>query len=137
MKRYDASRYNRFVKRSALLAFVALLAACSKNIQNQEAVRSAVVEYLTARAPQTGLDMNSMTVEVATMSFERDTARVTVSIAPKGSNGGGMQMRYDLDRKGDKWVVRPGTSPHGMMPSSSPTPSGQALPPGHPAVGQQ
>jgi hypothetical protein len=125
------------VKLYALLALVAVLAACSKNIQNQEAVRSAVVEYLTARAPQTGLDMNSMTVEVATMSFERDTARVTVSIAPKGSNGGGMQMRYDLDRKGDKWVVRPGGSPHGAMPSNSPTPSGQALPPGHPAVGQQ
>ena len=125
------------MKRYALVALVAMLAACSKNIQNQEAVRSAVVEYLTARAAQTGLDMNAMTVEVAAMTFERDTARVTVSISPKGSNAGGMQMRYELDRKGDKWVVRPGASPHGMTPSSSPTPSGQALPPGHPAVGQQ
>lgn len=100
-------------------------------------MRSAVVEYLTARAPQTGLDMNAMTVEVAAMTFEKDTARVTVSIAPKGSNAGGMQMRYDLDRKGDKWVVRPGASPHGMTPSAVPAPAGQGLPPGHPLVGQQ
>ncbi|HEY7336048.1 MAG TPA: hypothetical protein VH639_14260 [Bryobacteraceae bacterium] len=123
------------MKRYAPLALALLLAACSKNIQNQEAVRSAVVDYLAARAPQTGLSMDSMTVEVANMSFEKDTARVTVSITPKGANGGGMQMTYNLDRKGDKWVVRPGATPHGMPAPAAP--SGQALPPGHPAVGQQ
>jgi hypothetical protein len=46
-----------------------------------------------------------------------------------------MQMTYNLDRKGDKWVVRPGASPHAMPTPAAP--SGQALPPGHPAVGQQ
>jgi outer membrane murein-binding lipoprotein Lpp len=106
-----------------------LLGGCSKNIQNEEAVRSAVMEYLNARAPQTGLDMSAMTVQVSTMSFERDSARVTVSVAPKGV-GGGMQINYELDRKGDKWVVRPNASPHmTVAPNGS-----EALPPGHPAV---
>lgn len=92
-------------------------------------MRSAVIEYLNARAPQTGLDMSAMTVEVAAMSFERDSARVTVSVAPKGV-AGGMRINYDLDRKGDKWVVRPNASPHmTVAPDAS-----QALPPGHSSV---
>jgi hypothetical protein len=106
-----------------------LLGGCSKNIQNEEAVRSAVIEYLNARAPQTGLDMSAMTVQVAAMSFEKDSARVTVSVAPKGVEGG-MRINYDLDRKGDKWVVRPNANPHiTVAPDAS-----QALPPGHPAA---
>jgi outer membrane murein-binding lipoprotein Lpp len=117
------------VRLGALLVLAVLLAGCSKNIQNEEAVRSAVIEYLNARAPQTGLDMSAMTVQVATMSFEKDSARVTVSVAPKGLKGG-MQINYDLDRKGDKWVVRPNASPH-----MTPAPNGsEALPPGHPSV---
>jgi len=122
----------------ALLALV--LAACSKNIQTQEAVRSAVIEYLTARAAQTGLAMNSMQVDIASTTFEKDTARVTVSISPKSSPGaGGMQMTYNLDRKGDKWVVRPGGTPHGMIAPQSPVaaPPGENLPPGHPPIGKQ
>ena len=116
-----------------------LFVGCSKNIQNPEAVRSAVMEYLNARAAQTGLDMNAMQVEVGATTFEKDTARATVSITPKGIGGPGMQMTYNLDRKGDKWVVRPGGSPHGTVPppNSSGAPGGQALPPGHPPVGKQ
>ena len=123
-----------------------LIGGCSRNIQNEEAVRSAVIEYLTARAPQTGLDMTAMTVQVAAMSFEKDTARVTVSVAPKGVQGG-MRISYDLDRKGDKWVVRPNSSPHitvtpdasqAVPPGHSAAPGGsQALPPGHPPVAKQ
>lgn len=126
------------MKRYVALLAAVLLAGCSKNIQTQEAVRSAVIEYLTSRAAQTGLDMNSMQVEIASTTFEKDTARVTVSISPKNTQGGGMQMSYNLDRKGDKWVVRPGGTPHGMIPpqNSGAPPAGQNLPPGHPPVGK-
>ena len=45
-----------------------------------------------------------------------------------------MQMPYDLDRKGDKWVVRAhsegGANPHGAVAQP-------ALPPNHPPVGQK
>jgi hypothetical protein len=128
------------VKRYAPLLAALLLAACSKNIQTPEAVRSAVMEYLASRSTQTGLDMNAMQIEIGATTFEKDTAHVTVAISPKGNpGGGGMQMSYNLDRKGDKWVVRPGGTPHGMIAPQTPgtTPSGQALPPGHPPVGKQ
>lgn len=126
------------VRRYVALIAAVLLAGCSKNIQTPEAVRSAVMEYLTARAAQTGLDMNAMQVEVGATTFEKDTARTTVSITPKNTGGGGMQMTYNLDRKGEKWVVRPGGTPHGMIPPQNPgtAPSGQ-LPAGHPPIGKQ
>jgi outer membrane murein-binding lipoprotein Lpp len=132
------------VKRIALLAaallFTLLLAACAKkNIENKDAIRQAVVEYLNARQAQTGLDMSTMDVNVTAMAFERDTARATVEFRVKGGDAG-MQLNYTLDRKGDKWVVQArqdGGQGHGVVlpPSGSGTPDpGAALPPGHPSV---
>jgi len=125
------------VKRIALAAaliFAVLLAACArKNIENKDAIRQAVVEYLNARQAQTGLDMSTMDVNVTAMAFERDTARATVEFRVKGGDAG-MQLNYTLDRKGDKWVVQPkqeGAGGHGVV---LPEPPGTALPPGHPNV---
>ncbi|MBZ5677483.1 MAG: hypothetical protein LAP61_24835 [Acidobacteriia bacterium] len=133
------------MKRNALMAsaliFTLLLAACArKNIENKDAIRQAVVEYLSARQAQTGLDMSTMDVNVLAMTFERDTARATVEFRVKNSEAG-MQLNYTLDRKGDKWVVqaRQDTGQgHGVVqpPSGTgdaPTGTGQ-LPPGHPSV---
>ena len=124
----------------ALLAAL-LLAACGrKNIENKEAIRQAVVEYLNARQAQTGLDMSTMDVDVLAMTFERDTARATVEFRVKNSEAG-MQLNYTLDRKGDKWVVqaRQDTGQgHGVVQppggtGDAPAGTGQ-LPPGHPSV---
>ena len=122
---------------------VVVLAACSRpNLQTKEAVEKAVREYLSSRQAQTGLDMNAMTVEVTTMSFEKDQATAGVYFKLK-SGDGGMQMQYALDRKGDQWVVRGltgmGSGPH--VPGSTATAPGAAperpgpLPAGHPQVG--
>jgi outer membrane murein-binding lipoprotein Lpp len=132
------------VKRIALLAaalvFGLLLAACAKkNIENKDAIRQAVVEYLNARQAQTGLDMSTMDVNVTAMAFERDTARATVEFRVKGGDAG-MQLNYTLDRKGDKWVVQArqdGGQGHGVVlppGGSGNTDPGAALPPGHPSV---
>lgn len=114
-----------------------LLAACSKNIQTKEAIRDAVVEYLNARQTQTGLDMSKMTVEVVNMSFGTNTAHATVAFNLKTGEGG-MQMPYDLERQGNKWVVK-GTTATGANPHAT-TGGGQVgtsseLPPNHPAIG--
>jgi hypothetical protein len=134
------------VKRIGLgapLIVALLLAACGqKNIENKEAIRQAVVEYLASRQAQTGLDMSTMDVNVTAMAFERDTARATVEFRVKNSDAG-MQLNYTLDRKGDKWVVQarqdsgqghgvvlpPGGGDTGVSPSGT----GQ-LPPGHPSI---
>ena len=116
-----------------------LLAACGrKNIENKDAIRQAVVEYLSARQAQTGLDMSTMDVNVLAMTFERDTARATVEFRVKNSEAG-MQLNYTLDRKGDKWVVQARQDAgqgHGVVqPPSGDSPGGTGqLPPGHPSI---
>jgi hypothetical protein len=113
-----------------------VLAACArKNIENKEAIRQAVVEYLSSRQAQTGLDMSSMDVNVTAMTFERDTARATVDFRVKNGDAG-MQFNYTLDRKGDKWVVQPKADNgggHGVVLPDDGKASGE-LPAGHPAI---
>ena len=116
-----------------MLAIAAVaLAACSKNIQNPEAVKQGVVDYLKQRAPTMGLDMSAMDVNVGAVSFEQDIARASVSFVPKGMppGSGGMNMDYVLERKGDKWAVKGRQVSPGNAHGDQPLPSG--LPPGHP-----
>jgi hypothetical protein len=116
-----------------------LSAACGKDINNKEAVRAAVVEYLNSKASSTGLNVASMDIQVGSVSFEKDQAQAMVSIKPKGM-AEGMQMTYALVRKGDKWEVKSkqqgaGGDPHGGVGGEippSPDSSNPALPPGHP-----
>jgi hypothetical protein len=127
------------VRKFALFAAAMLLAACSRDIQNTDAIRQGVIEYLQARTAQTGLDPNMMQVEVTSISFQRDEARAGVFFRPKnGPEAGGMQMNYVLDRKGSKWVVRGrtenGANPHGAPGGGIQMP---ALPPNHPPIGSK
>jgi outer membrane murein-binding lipoprotein Lpp len=130
--------------RTVAIALAALtIAGCSKNIQTKEAIRQAIVDYLASRQGQTGLDMNAMNVEVVNISFQADSARARVAFNLK-NGGGGMEMSYDLDRKGNQWVVRGGRATgkgSAILPPNHPSieggggaPGGQ-LPPGHPPVG--
>jgi hypothetical protein len=150
------AEYNREVRKFTLIAAVMLLAGCARDIQNTEAVRQGVIDYLKARMAQTGLDVNLMQVDITSVSFERDQARANVYFRPKtgdGGGGGGMQMSYVLDRKGAKWVVRgradSSANPHGtpagpggsmetpQLPPIRPPGADQPLPPGHPPVGSK
>lgn len=123
------------MRKFAFAALLSLLAACAKDIQNKDAVRGAVVEYLQAREAKTGLKMDSMDVEVSTMTFSSggNQAHATVKFTPKGG-GQGMDMPYTLDRNGNKWVVRAhaegGENPHGATGLPG-------MPPGHPSVEKQ
>lgn len=125
-------------------AALLFLAACSKDIQTTEAVRQGILEYLRQRTAEIGIDMNNIDVKVTSVSFETDVARASVAFVPKnGPEGGGMAMSYVLDRKGDKWTVRGRQSdpsnPHGggqALPDAQ-SPTGGALPPGHPATDGQ
>ena len=117
--------------------FAALMAAgCGKNIQNTDAVKQGVMDYLNERASTMGLNMGAMDATVNSVSFEKDVARASVMFSVKGTPGGGMSMDYVLDRKGGKWVVRSRQmSPsNGNGPESAPGSAPPALPPGHPPM---
>jgi hypothetical protein len=123
------------VRKLGLIAALFLLTACKADIQNKDAVRDAVVDYLKARQEKTGLNMDAMQVDVSTITFSSsgNEAHASVKFTPK-AGGGGMDMPYTLDRKGNKWVVRPhaegGENPHGATGLP-------ALPPNHPPTGKQ
>jgi hypothetical protein len=130
-------------------------AACSNaNIDNKDAVRTAMIEYLVTNQASTGIDPSAMDVNVDAVQFERDTARATVSFLIKGSDQG-MQGNYTLTRDGNKWggVTRQSmtAAPHGVDSVNAPPPAAEQgkesllpvplpgsqpqLPAGHPAVG--
>jgi len=137
------------VKIACLICVALMLAACSRSdIDNKEAVKAAMVEYLNSHSKETGLDPSGMDITVNAVAFERDQARATVAFTVKGTDAG-MQMNYTLARDGNKWKVtgKDGTGPHpiagpqtGAAPGASPLPPiplpGQqgTLPAGHPAV---
>lgn len=128
-------RYNRSVKLVAFaLAAVALLSACRNAGQNKEAVRQGIMDYLAKRT-----DLVSMDVNVTSVSFRKDEADANVHFQAKGTNapGSGMDMRYVLEQKNGRWVVKgrqdSGASPHGAATPADAMPS-QGLPPGHPPV---
>lgn len=130
------------MKRTLLAAtatLVVFLSACSKDINNKDALRTALVDYYNSNQDKMGLSMNGMDIDIGSMTFQKDQAQALISIKPKGG-GEGMQMSKVFDRKGDKWVVRPGAAADGHG-SGMPTPSsegaapgGGALPPGHPST---
>ena len=152
-----------FLAASALCLSLAWLIGCNKNIDNKEAVRQGVVNYLAKRP-----DFLAMDVSVTSVAFHQDEATANVHLQAKGNSapGAGMNMEYVLERKGSEWVVKGragsgnahtglpqggsalpqgGSGSIGAMPQlpqghpSVPgggTPSG-ALPPGHPAVSPQ
>lgn len=129
--------YNRSVKihLSLVAAVVLLLSGCNRGIESKEAVRQAVIDYLSK---QSNLNVSSMQVDVTSVSFREGEADATVAFRAKGAGGGsGMTMNYTLARQGNRWVVKgksqAGGSPHGMMGGSQ---SGQ-MPAGHPPVGGQ
>lgn len=137
-------KYNRMVKRF-WAAFAAILimgagSACKRNIDNQEAVRQAVIDYLAKRS---NLNVSAMNVDVTAVTFRSNEADAVVAITVRGASPGQpMSMRYTLERQGDQWAVKSkaeaGGSPHGAGAASphggaEPPASGE-LPAGHPTV---
>lgn len=122
----------------AVLIAAILACGCARDINNNDAVRKGVVDYLNKRKGQTGLDMALMNVAVSNVTFRNDEASATVSFQPKGGGASGMSMNYVLERKGNEWVVKgrkeSGVNPHGAqeIPQAMPADPSGALPPGHP-----
>jgi hypothetical protein len=107
------------------------LAGCNRASQNKEAIRDGVIEYVAAK-----VNVSAMDVDVTSIDFKGNEADATVAFRAKGAPAGsGLQMRYTLEQKAGKWVVKEKAesgSPHGSM--ANPGAGGEALPPGHPPM---
>ncbi len=136
------------IRQLTILVTALFLASCGSDINNKEAVRQGVVDHLGSRKGL-DLDMSAMEVDVTSVTFRGDEADADVSFRARGSQQSLMQMKYTLERAGNRWNVKAkkdsgaghaGTqaNPHGgAMPQggASPMPQGTgALPQGHPPV---
>ena len=124
-----------------------LLAGCSKNIDTPEAVREGVLKDIAKK-----VDVQSMDVNVDSVSFREKEADAQVSFKPKGApNSQSITMKYVMERAGHEWKIKgrsmqghdqaqpqPGAEAQPALPSGHPTvaPGQQAgpLPAGHPTV---
>ena len=131
------------------LAAVGLVACGNRGAESQEAVRQGVIDYLSTKR---NMNVSQMNITVNSVVFRGSEADAVVAFAPKGSSPGqGMEMRYTLEKQGNRWVVKGrsdvgsphegaagagGANPHGgAMPGAPGAAPGGALPPGHPSMG--
>jgi hypothetical protein len=122
------------------------LAGCAKNIDTPEAVKAGVIKDIGKK-----VDVESMSVNVDSVSFREKEADAKVSFWPKGGDRAqSITMTYTLERQGDEWKIKnrnmemghtgqPGAPPAGGLPAGHPPmPPGAAtsgqLPAGHPQV---
>jgi len=148
----------------ALGMATALLAvgACSNQVSDKDAIRSGILQHLTAIGT---LNMAAMDIDVRSVSINGNQAHAEVEFRPKtgGAPGAGMEVAYNLEKREGSWVVirtqplggmiqhpDPSKNPHmnqSVHSSSLPNfddvlnlpgaTSPGRLPPGHPPVSSQ
>lgn len=114
---------------------------CNRASQSKEAIRAGVIDYVAGK-----VNVGAMDVDVTSIDFKGSEADATVNFRAKGADPAtGLQMRYTLEQKSGKWVVKDkaqaGGSPHGaaMNPGGQPASphgnqGGGELPAGHPPL---
>jgi len=133
------------------------LSACKKQANDNDAIRAGILEHLTSIGT---LNMSAMDMDMRSVAVNGNQAHAEVEFRAKtnGPPGGGMQVAYDLEKRGGAWVVlksqplgggiqHPSTSrnpsanqPVHAMPNfnellnPSGPPGQTTLPPGHPSV---
>jgi hypothetical protein len=123
------------VRIGSILLLLFSLVGCNRGIQNNDAVRQGVIDYLSSRK-QLAFNFAAMDVTVTSVQFDGNQADATISFVPKGvSPASGMTMKYQLEQQGDKWVVKgrkeASQDPHGGLgppEPGAPNPHGGAMP---------
>ena len=110
---------------------------CKAKPDDKEAIKAGVIRHL---ASVQGLNVPNMEVTVTQLSVTGNQATAQVEIRAKnGDNSAGtMNLSYNMEKRGDEWVVLKGAPAGGTLqhPAPGDMPSGSgSLPPGHPAMG--
>ena len=123
------------VKTAVICLAAVVLAGCAKNIDNPEAVKEGVLKDIAKK-----VDVQSMDVNVDSVSFREKEATAQVSFKPKGAPAAqSIVMNYQLERQGDEWKIKGRTmeghdQAHGQTTAGTGAPGQAALPAGHPTV---
>ena len=124
-----------------LLAVTVLLVNCGKSASSDADIRKALEEHLASRP---GLASAEIVMDVKKVDVNGDQAGADVVFHSRNDPKAQMNFHYQLHREGSQWKVdqaspsgaaspHPGALPSGDAPAGSP----QALPEGHPQVGNQ
>jgi len=127
---------NRAFLVALLGALLFCMVACkSQQADDKEAIRQGVVTYLTSLK---GLNIPNMDIVVTQYSVNGNQAQAQVEIRAKNgdASGGSMQLAYNLEKRGDRWVVVKSQPAGGTLqhPGPGAIPPGTTMPPGHPDV---
>jgi len=126
---------NRVSLAALLGTFVFLTGGCKSKPDSKDAIRDGVVKHIGA---MNGLNVNNMTITVTKTTVNGDRAQADVDIRAKNSDPSApaMQLTYDLQKQGEKWVVLKGQPTGGMQhPAPGEMPPAGSMPPGHPPTG--
>jgi len=133
------------------------LTACKKQVNDNDAIRAGILQHLTSIGT---LNMSAMDMDMRSVAVAGNQAHAEVEFRAKtgGPPVGGMQVAYDLEKRGAAWVVLKSQPLGGAIqhPSTNPNPSANqpvhsmpnfneilnpsgapaqgTLPPGHPPV---
>ena len=128
------------MNRAFLVALLGALLLCtvackSQKADDKEAIRQGVVTYLTSLK---GLNIPNMDIAVTQYSVNGNQAQAQVEIRAKNgdASGGSMQLAYNLEKRGDQWVVVKSQAAGGTLqhPGLGAVPPGATVTPGHPSV---
>ena len=109
--------------------------ACKSKPDDGETIKAGVIKHLVAVQ---GLNVPNMEVTVTQFSITGNQANAQVEIRAKsGDNSGGtMTLSYNLEKRGDDWVVLKAAPAGGTLQHPAPGEMPQsALPSGHPSAG--
>jgi hypothetical protein len=88
------------------------LSACKKQASDKDAIRAGILQHLTSIGT---LNMSAMEMDTRSVAVTDNQAHAEVEFRPRNSGppGGGIEVAYDLEKRGDAWVVLKSQPPAG------------------------
>jgi hypothetical protein len=126
---------NRVFLPTILATSLFFAGACKSKPDDQQAIRTGVINYLNSLK---SLNVSAMDIAVTQTTMNGNQAEARVEVRPKGGTGRdpSMQLTYNLEKRGEEWVVVKSQPSGGTMqhPGPGQMPPGGTMPPGHPSV---
>lgn len=112
-----------------IVSALVLTAGCKQKQNDDEAIRSAVRQHLTALGT---LNLQAMDTDFTNISIQNDKATADVSFRPKtgAPAGAAMQVSYQLEKQEGNWKVIKKSTPGGMIQHPDPNANPHTQPPG-------